>query len=470
MKKENNVAESGETEKKVTIRVEGIEAVSPEDAEKVAKILDGLGEDIVGCRVDKGPTVIRLALQMRSGVRYSRIAKMANQILLDLRIHPARIEIPIPGHDAVGIEIPRSDPIEVECSEFIGKAWYGRYQEAVKRAMSLPVVFGKDVGGNFVVEDLATMPHMLVSGAPGQGAPQFLHSVICGLVATRMPEQVQFIIADPRCVEFTPYSKLPHLVVPVINDMRKIVFSLNWAVAEMEKRLKMFAMARVRNIVDFNSRNMESSENDVAVYEYLLDDLPATLPYIVIIISDFDDVMEKVGMEVLPDIQRLAAKARAAGIHLILETERPDKKVLPGTLTANIPVRVAFRSASVKESRMVLDDEGAESLIGQGDALVRGRDGMVRRVQTPSISDDEIVRIVADSVMSSKTRPLGDGHSLSKPQMAEVDMKVRMSFDELKALRRHAEENHCDVDDVVSEIVRERLDILKESFAEDPFK
>ena len=132
MKKENNVAESGETEKKVTIRVEGIEAVSPEDAEKVAKILDGLGEDIVGCRVDKGPTVIRLALQMRSGVRYSRIAKMANQILLDLRIHPARIEIPIPGHDAVGIEIPRSDPIEVECSEFIGKAWYGRYQEAVK--------------------------------------------------------------------------------------------------------------------------------------------------------------------------------------------------------------------------------------------------------------------------------------------------------------------------------------------------
>jgi hypothetical protein len=135
MKKESKVARSGETEKKVTICVEGIEAVSPEDAEKVAKILDGLGQDIVGCCVDKGPAVIRLALQMRLGVRYSRITKMANQILRDLRIHPARIEIPIPGHDAVGIEIPRSDPIEVECSEFIGKAWYGRYQETVRRAM-----------------------------------------------------------------------------------------------------------------------------------------------------------------------------------------------------------------------------------------------------------------------------------------------------------------------------------------------
>lgn len=389
---------------------------------------------------------------------------------------------------------------------------------AVAKAMHLPVVFGKDVAGNDVVEDLTAMPHMLVGGASGQGAPQFIHSVICGFIASRTPEEVQFIIVDPRCIELAPYAKLPHLVVPVINDMRKIVFSLHWAVEEMEKRLKMFARARTRNIADFNSRDINPPKDDMFGDDTPMADSPATLPYVVIVISDFDDVMEKVGKEIQPDIQRLTLKARAVGIHLVLETQRPSKKVLTGALMANIPVRVAFRTASAKESKLLLHETGAESLIGNGDALVMCKDGMVRRVQTPSISDAEMDALVASKATptdrrtasdpmlrkdyrrayelvvktqrastSHLQRHLGIGYShaaslidelerngaigpqegmgprkvlvdiLPEPHMAEVEMKIRMSFDELKALRRHAEERHCDVDDIVSEIVHERF-------------
>ena len=444
---------------KVDVEIKNIGSVSPEDAETARKVLVGLGEDVLGCRVDKGPRVVRMALELRNGIPYSRITDLANSLLLDLRKYPARIEAPIPGHELVGIEFPCANPEEMKFSDFVGKEWYARREESVRKAMYLPVVFGKDVDGNVVVEDLASMPHMLVGGASGQGAPQFIHSVICGLVSSRTPEEVQFIIADPRCVELAPYAKLPHLVVPVINDIRKVVFSLHWAVEEMEKRLKMFARARTRNIADFNSRDIEVKPDVFSMFDNDFDvtELPAKLPYIVIVISDFDDAMEKVGEEILSDFQRLGFKARAAGIHLVLETERPDKDVLPDALMADVPVRVAFRSASVEDSRMVLDEEGAESLIGQGDALVRGRDGMIRRVQTPSISDEEIESIVADGVMVAKTKPLIEGNSLSKSQMVEVEMKVRLSFDELNALRQLAKERHCEAGDIVSQFVYERL-------------
>lgn len=503
---------------KVDVEIKNIGSVSPEDAETARKVLLGLGEDVLGCRVDKGPRVVRMALELRNGVPYSRITDRANSLLLDLRKYPARIEAPIPGHDLVGIEFPCTNPKEVKFSDFVGKEWYVRRKESVRKAMYLPVVFGKDVDGNVVVEDLASMPHMLVGGASGQGAPQFLHSVICGLVATRTPEEVQFIIADPRCVEFASYAKLPHLVVPVINDIRKVVFSLRWAVAEMEKRLKMFARARTRDIADFNSRDMNPPSGDMFGDDTPMSDFPATVPYVVIVISDFDDVMEKIGEEILSDIQRLTAKARAAGIHLVLETELPDKDVLPDALMADVPVRVAFRTASEIDSMVVLGNEGAESLIGGGDALVRGRDGMVRRVQTPSIPDAEVDALAASMATSTDSRTacdpmlrkdyrrayevvvktqrastshlqrhLGIGYrhaaslidelerngaigpqngmgprkvlvdTLSEPQLSEVEMKVRLSFDELNALRQLAKERHCEADDIVSQFVHERL-------------
>lgn len=399
---------------KVDVEIRDIDSLSPEDAETAKKILLGIGDNVLECRVDKGPAIVRMALKLVDGVRYSSIIKIAERLQCRLGVSPLRVEAPIPGNDLVGIEFPCSEPTDVKFSEYRGCGWYTRREEVARKAMHLPVVFGRDVVGNDIVEDLASMPHMLVGGAPGQGAPQFIHSVICGFVAARAPEEVQFIIADPRSVELTPYAKLPHLVVPVINDMRKIVFSLHWAVAEMEKRLKLFARARTRNIADFNSRDINPSKDDMFGDDTPMADCPATMPYVVIVISDFDEVMGKVGKEILPDIQCIASKGRAVGIHLVLETVRPDKEVLPDELMANIPVRVAFRTASAKDSKLLLEEKGAESLIGNGDALVRCWDGMVRRVQTLSISDEEIECIVSDSVMSSQARPLGEGHSLSK--------------------------------------------------------
>ena len=267
---------------------------------------------------------------------------------------------------------------------------------AGKSAFHLPVVFGKDLSGTVVACDLASAPHMLVGGASGQGASQFLHSVICGLAASRMPDELQFILVDLRYTEFAPYAKLPNLLVPVIKDANKVVFSLHWAVEEMGKRLKMFSEGRARNIVDFNSRDPNAPQCDIFGAGTPAVDLPATMPYIVIVISDFDFVMEEGGEEVAYDLSRLTAMARVAGIHLIMETKLPDKKVLPDSLTTNIPVRVAFRTASEKDSKVILGDVGAESLIGGGDALVKSKNGMILRVQTPFISDAEIDTVVAN--------------------------------------------------------------------------
>ncbi|MBQ8112214.1 MAG: DNA translocase FtsK [Kiritimatiellae bacterium] len=518
MKKKSGITPNENAAADADVEITRIGSVSPEDFETVRRILLALGKDVLGCRVHKGPRVVRMALELRRGVRYSRIVDLANSVLLDLRIHPARIEAPIPGQDCVGIEFACTNPDDVKFSDFAGREWHVRRMANVRKTMLLPVVFGKGVDGSDIVEDLAAMPHMLVGGAPGQ-APTFLHSVICGFAASRTPEEVQFIIADPRVVELAPYAKLPNLVVPVITDMRKIVFSLHWAVAEMENRLKMFAQARTRNIEDFNSRDANVSKDDGFGDDVLTADLPATLPYIVIVISDFDAVMENAGKEVLCEILRITQKARAAGIHLVLETKWPDKKALPRALMANVPVRVAFKVASEKESKLILDEEGAETLLGQGDALVRGSDGIVRRVQTPSISDEEIDAVVADCAKAAEKIPLSDDVLLSEdcrmavevvvktqeasisnlqrqlgwgynhaarimdlltengvvgapdgrrprkilvdalpePQMTRVIMKVCVSGDDLRKLRKLASEKGCDVDDIVSELVRERL-------------
>lgn len=264
---------------------------------------------------------------------------------------------------------------------------------------NLPVVIGKGVDGKTIVADLASIPHLIVGGASGQGKSQFMHSFICGLVANRSPGDVQFIIADTKCVEYSRYGGLPHLVVPIITDNREIVFALNWAVTEMEKRLMMFTKARVRNITDFNLRSSTpqidllgdagQTERDAS--------LPKSIPYIVIAIDDFADVVENVRDEIEPDIARLTALARVVGIHLVLVTQRPDAEVLTGTIKANVPGRIAFRTASSLDSEAILDDTGAEHLIGKGDCLFRRNDGIVCRAQTPYIGDAEIEAIVAEA-------------------------------------------------------------------------
>ncbi len=337
----------------------------------------------------KGPVVTKYALLLSPGTRYSTVTALEDNLKGALRAKSIRIEAPIPGEECIGIEVPNLKPVGISFREvFESDAWKTFHAE-------LPLLFGKDAAGKELIADLATMPHMLVAGATGQGKSVCLNSLINGLLMTRTPEQLKLIMVDPKSVEFTPYAAIPHLLVPVITDNRKVVFSLKWAVTEMEKRLKMFARAHVKNIYDFNRRKTFSQPDMFGGETTGASDMPRTVPYIVIIIDEVADLMAAAAKEVVPDISRLTAKARAAGIHLILATQRPDAKVITGTIKANIPGRVAFKTAQGIDSRTILDDTGAENLIGKGDMLFKGKDGLLTRAQGAWISDEEIQNITA---------------------------------------------------------------------------
>ena len=346
----------------------------------------------------QGPVVTKYAIELTPGTRYSSVTNISNELMGALHAKSLRIEAPIPGEDRVGIEVPNRKPAGISFREiFESEAWRTAKAE-------LPLLFGKNAAGKELIADLASMPHMLVAGATGQGKSVCLNSLINGLLMTRTPEQLKFIMVDPKSVEFTPYASIPHLLVPVITDNRKVIFSLHWAVAEMEKRLKMFARARVRNIYDFNHRKVITQTDMFGADEQINSDLPRTVPYIVIIIDEVADLMATNAKDVIPDISRLTAKARATGIHLILATQRPDAKVITGTIKANIPGRVAFKTSSAVDSRTILDDAGAENLIGKGDMLFRSKDGLLVRAQGAWISDDEIARITGFIEQHSSTQ------------------------------------------------------------------
>jgi DNA segregation ATPase FtsK/SpoIIIE, S-DNA-T family len=337
----------------------------------------------------EGPVVTKYAILLAPGIRYSSVTNIADNLKGALHAKSLRIEAPVPGEEAVGIEVPNRRPAGISFREiFESAAWRGARAE-------LPLLFGKRADGKELVADLASMPHMLVAGATGQGKSVCLNSLICGLLMTRTPEQLKLIMVDPKCVEFTPYASIPHLLVPVITDNRKVVFSLRWAVAEMEKRLKLFARARVRNIYDYNHRFTFTQTDMFGDDSAVNSDMPRTVPYIVIIIDEAADLIVQCGKDVNPDIQRITQKARAAGIHLILATQRPDAKIITGAIKANIPGRVAFKTSSAVDSRTILDDSGAETLIGKGDMLFRGKDGHLIRAQGAWISDEEIGNITS---------------------------------------------------------------------------
>ena len=339
-----------------------------------------------------GPVVTQYALTLDLGTRVEKVAGLARNLQMALQATSLRIEAPIPGKNAVGIEVPNLKPASVHFREIIdGELW----QKNSPGKFQVPLLLGKDAAGNDLVVDLAKLPHLLVAGATGQGKSVCLNSIINGLLMCRTPEQLRFIMVDPKRVEFTNYNRLPHLLVPIINDTNKVVFALRAALVEMEKRLKMFARAGCRNIVDFNTRKTVSQPDMFGGEEQLGDkDMPRTIPYIVIIIDEVADIMQAAGKEVEPVIARLTALARATGIHLILATQRPDTKVITGTIKSNIPGRIAFKTSSSIDSRTILDAQGSEQLIGKGDMLFKMSDGRLLRAQGAYISDDEINKII----------------------------------------------------------------------------
>lgn len=345
-----------------------------------------------------GPVVTQYALTPAPGVKAERISALSANLQMALEAKSVRIQAPIPGKNAVGIEVPNLRPASVSFREIVdGELWRTKtpWPAGHQPKFHVPLLLGKDAAGNDLVVDLAKIPHLLVAGATGQGKSVCLNSIINGLLMCRTPDQLRFIMVDPKRVEFTSYNRLPHLLVPVINDTKKVVFGLRWAVVEMEKRLKMFARANCRNIVDFNTRKTISQPDFFGGEEAVTDpDMPRTLPYIVIVIDEVADIMQAAQKEVEPVIARLTALARATGIHLILATQRPDTKVITGTIKSNIPGRIAFKTSSSIDSRTILDSPGAEDLIGRGDMLFRTAEGLLLRAQGSYISDEEIGRII----------------------------------------------------------------------------
>lgn len=360
-----------------------------ENSRRLIDTLKLFGIDATLSYTIQGPVVTKFAIELAPGTRYSVVSSLSKNLMGALHAKSLRIEEPIPGEDRVGIEVPNKKPAGISFREiFESEAW--KNSKAI-----IPLLFGKDAAGKELIADLAKMPHLLVAGATGQGKSVCLNSLICGLLMTKTPDQLKLIMVDPKSVEFTPYSKIPHLLGPVITDNKKVLFSLQWAVVEMEKRLKMFSRVKAKNIEDFNNRKMVTQTDMFGDDRELNSDLPKTIPYIIVIIDEVADLMSVAAKEVTPLIARIAAKARAAGIHLILATQRPDAKVITGTIKSNIPGRVAFKTAQAIDSRTILDAAGAETLIGRGDMLFKGKSDELIRAQGALIPDDDIERITS---------------------------------------------------------------------------
>lgn len=335
----------------------------------------GVGADVVGWV--HGPTVTLFKVDLPSGVRVNRVSNLTDDIALALAAPGVRIFAPIPGTNYVGIEVPNKKRKTVFLGDVLKDAPDGPLQIAI----------GKDVEGESIVSNLATMPHLLIGGTTGSGKSVAINGMIMSILMRATPSEVRMIMIDPKRVEFTPYNGIPHLYVPVVTEAREAASALSWAVAEMERRLKVFSGIGARNIGQYNAKVQKGLE---------INDAPAAeMPYIVIIIDELADLMMNVGKEVEFSISRLAQLARAAGIHLIVATQRPSTNVVTGLIKANITNRIAFNVASGIDSRVILDTPGAENLIGLGDLLLSKPElAKPQRIQGCFVSEDEISAVV----------------------------------------------------------------------------
>jgi S-DNA-T family DNA segregation ATPase FtsK/SpoIIIE len=363
-----------------------------EDIEKI--IIDTLQHQNVTVEVVNtiaGPVVTQYELRPAPHIKVEKISSLQGNLQMALEAKSIRIEAPIPGKNAVGIEIPNRRARPVTFREILeGQAWK-------KNTCEIPLVLGKDVAGNDLIYDLTKAPHLLVAGATGSGKSVCLNSILAGILMSRTPEQLRLILVDPKRVEFTAYNDLPHLLVPVINDSKRVAFGLRWAIIEMDKRYKMLQKVGCRNIVSFNSRTKTTQADFFGgeTQEGAVENIPEKLPYIVIVVDEVADIMATVGKEVEPAIARLTSLSRAVGIHLILATQRPSVDVITGTIKANIPGRIAFKVSQTNDSRTILDCPGAEELIGRGDMLFLKEGSQLQRAQGAWVDDDEIARVVA---------------------------------------------------------------------------
>jgi S-DNA-T family DNA segregation ATPase FtsK/SpoIIIE len=361
--------------------------------------------------IHPGPTVTTYEVSAQAGTKVSKVASLADDLALGLS-RKVRIIAPIPGKSRIGFELPNDHRIPVNLRELVEDQ---RFLALSDRA-PLPVVLGRDIVGAPFYADLASFPHVILAGATGAGKSVGLNVMLASLLFRRTPDELRLLMIDPKVVELAPFDGIPHLLLPVVTDMKQATVALRWAVDEMERRYQLFATAGTKNITTYN-RWVErvisgavpppaqaqvdaiAADGQVITVKSAQEgedgrNLPGKLPYIVVVIDEFADLIMQQGKEVEAAVARLAQKARAAGLHVVLATQRPSVDVITGMIKANFPSRVAYLVAQKVDSRTILDEQGAEMLLGRGDMLVRlNGSNETRRVQCPFISEDEVAAL-----------------------------------------------------------------------------
>lgn len=360
------------------------------NANIIKRTLQNFGINVEMDEISIGPSVTRYALKPAEGVKLSRIVALQNDLSLALAAHPIRIEAPIPGKSLVGIEIPNSTKTTVGLGTLLATA---EYQESDK---PLLVALGKGVSGKSYYANVAKMPHLLIAGATGSGKSVTIHTLITSLLYRNSPQNLKFIMIDPKRVELTLYNKIPHLLTPVITDAKKAILSLKWAAKEMDRRYDVLEGASVRDIQSYHKNIVDPAkkrfENEPPKEG---EKVPETMPYIVVVIDELADIMQTYPRELEAAIVRLAQMSRAVGIHLVLSTQRPSVNVITGLIKANVPSRLALQVASQIDSRTILDMAGAEKLLGAGDMLYLGGEmAQPQRIQSAYISETELKQVV----------------------------------------------------------------------------
>lgn len=359
------------------------------NANIIKRTLLNFGIEVEMDEITIGPTVTRYALKPAEGMKLSRILGLQNDLALALAAHPIRIEAPIPGKSLVGIEIPNKTKSLVGLATLLADS---KFQDSPK---PLTIALGRSIGGKSVFGNLAKMPHALVAGTTGSGKSVTIHSIITSLLYRNGPDDLKFILIDPKRVELTLYNNIPHLLTPVITEAKKTILALKWAAKEMDRRYDILESESVRDIESYHNNifgKVKSTQkiNAEGVAEVNAD----RMPYIVIIIDELADIMSSYPRELESAIVRLAQMSRAVGIHLILSTQRPEVNVITGLIKANIPARVALKVSSQVDSRTILDTGGAEKLLGAGDMLYSSGEAQPERLQSAFISEEEVKKVV----------------------------------------------------------------------------